>query len=71
MIKLKKGSKECIEAYAKYIWDRIEELASHCKEENKEWIHAYIDIKDCLIDIIEEDDEMIEAVEDYINKGDD
>ena len=64
--KLKAGSKNYNKACALFALDQLDFLVAHCSKAKKQkWIGAYINIMDCLTDIVEETDEMLDTIEDY------
>lgn len=67
--KLKKGTLEYNSACADFAMAALEELSKYLdKNKYSIWVHMYIDIFDCLQDIRDNEDEMLEAIEDELAK---
>lgn len=64
-MKLRKGTKRYFQACAKYVYEILSD--ANIKDIS---VVQYIDMLDCLEDIIDDDNEMIEVLEDYFNQED-
>ena len=64
---MKKGTKKYYKAWAELALNRLYDLENALK--NKEyWLVYAIDIADCLTDIINDEDEMIDNVEHEVKR---
>ena len=62
--KLKAGTKKYERACIAFAMDQLDILVENCGK-SKKWVGPYINIMDCLTDVINETDVMLETIEDY------